>query len=289
MSSQLDEETLFKNRLAIDERAVKRCLKRFQTFVKAVKSPRSQDNWEQLYDLFKLDLAQTELSLSCQEMVSISLQQEYQSCEDDLEQIDLQLEAIEAAIACSKQVLARERKANAQKIEYNSIIKKIQEYSSRAVLEASIAEAKASIEALEREREIQHKCAMITKTSLQEILDQVQKFQTLVSAIESSPSAAIETFTKASPISSTSTIPEEIHDSSPASDSDCEIVQAPPHKSSSISIDCSPSDSHDESILREKSQTERPASPRKRKMDSPSVEEGEWTPRSPHKRPHLSE
>ncbi|KAJ9078384.1 hypothetical protein DSO57_1007100 [Entomophthora muscae] len=278
----MEEELMFKTRLSFDERTVKRCIKRFQAYLDANKTSHSSADREYLYNLFELDLAQTELSLSCQKMTSIALDQELEACDLDFEQIEKKVRETEDAIAQYQKTLESERSANSQRVEYNTIIKKIQEYNSRAALENSIIEAKTSIATLEQERELQNKCAQAAKADLQVIVDLVQKFQNFVSDVESSPSAALEKYN----VVSNAPKPDAVLIESPLVEgSDCEIAPESIQKSSLASpVWSSPTDTI-VAPAPDKASPPKPASPQKRKLESPTIEEGEWTP---NKKAHTS-
>lgn len=291
----MDEEALFKTRLSVDERVFKRCIKRFHTFLKALNSNQPSEECDHLYDLFKIDLLQTEVSLSCLEMTHVALDKDENDCEEDLSLIEEKIKATEKAILISQQVLNKERKASSQKLEYNSIIKKIQEYHSRETLNNLISEAQTSITALESERESQHQCSIATKEKLQQILDNLQDFHGLVTAVENSPAEALLRIStpsigdKASPAIK---IIEDLGSDSVeeiVSDSDSKSRRKSTtkiHKSASRSSSFSSSPKVGEKAEYSSKVTndlKQNFSNSKRNVPSPSIEEGEWIPRSPKK------
>lgn len=291
----MDEEALFKTRLSVDERVLKRCIKRFHTFLKALNSNQSSEECDHLYDLFKIDLLQTEVSLSCLEMTHVALEKDENDCEVDLSLIEDKIMATEKAILISQQILNKERKASSQKLEYNSIIKKIQEHHSRESLNNLISDAQTSITALESERESQHQCSIATKEKLQQILDSLQDFHGLVTAVENSPAEALLRISASSNKVKTSPVTKIVDDM--GSDSVEEIISdsdsksrrkttKKPHKSASRSSSFSSSPKVEEKTeysSKPTSDLKHNFSNSKRNVPSPSIEEGEWIPRSPKK------
>ncbi|KAI9294063.1 hypothetical protein K502DRAFT_331008 [Neoconidiobolus thromboides FSU 785] len=195
----MNEETLFKSRLSVDDRIIKRCIKRYQAFVKAIKSKKSKTEINLLYQQFENDLAQAELSLSASEMTMIALEHEEKVIKKDEDIIEKSTKEYEIAILKNEQILKLAKEERLKSKQYDHL--KAELFSlkpySKLIKETEILEKEK--EAIDAERQTQQKCITIAKHRLNLMLDELVNFDNLVNDIGNNPLITLTKFNKENP------------------------------------------------------------------------------------------
>ncbi|KAJ3002507.1 UNVERIFIED_CONTAM: hypothetical protein HDU68_006193 [Siphonaria sp. JEL0065] len=128
----MDEETIIRNKLAVDQRPLKKLMRKFQLLAHSVHSKQDDASRAQALESFLIDLATystTVLHKQHQIQLMNTIQQSHFS--SDFDTVSADIEQTKIDIERLKLELIHENKKRAEMLEYDQVAKSVLEFPSR--------------------------------------------------------------------------------------------------------------------------------------------------------------
>ncbi|KAK9720794.1 THO complex subunit 7 [Basidiobolus ranarum] len=172
----MDDDTIIRNRLSVDERPLKRCLKRFLTWSNSIKAA-SMEEAELQFPLVVAEFAQYEQTMLRNQFIQDMSQVQVKHFAQDSDTIAQDIKATQNAIqVLSKQLKEAQVELN-NKIEYDKMTKEIRQHPNREDSLRDIHKLKTDIAKLESENVTHTKSMELRQEQFRMILDAISNMQ----------------------------------------------------------------------------------------------------------------
>ncbi|KAJ3032958.1 hypothetical protein HDU99_010866, partial [Rhizoclosmatium hyalinum] len=178
----LGEESIIKNKLAVDTQPLKRLIRKFQLLKAAVETSQSEPICSQALDIFLTELSVYSTSvLTKQKQIQLMNTRQQSHFLSDLETVVSDIEETRADIEKLKQELEWEGLRRAEKLEYDAIAREVLEFASREETERNMATLQLEIASLEAEQQRLNQAFDFRKTLLHNVVSAVYTMKDAIS------------------------------------------------------------------------------------------------------------
>ncbi|KAI8841191.1 Tho complex subunit 7-domain-containing protein [Chytriomyces cf. hyalinus JEL632] len=175
------EDAVIRNRIALDNRPLRKIVKRFETLRKAVEAKGGKDSTREAFELFSTDLTAFQLSVRKQKQMREMNGVQQSHFASDLCSVQDGIQAAKADIEELKVMLVQEQTAAKRKTEYDAVARKCLELPSREESERNMATLREEILALQQTQQRLVQSYAYRKTLLHNV---VSAIYTMKDAIE---------------------------------------------------------------------------------------------------------
>ncbi|ORX93093.1 DUF783-domain-containing protein [Basidiobolus meristosporus CBS 931.73] len=172
----MDDDTIIRNRLSVDERPLKRCLKRFLTWSNSLKTVSIAEAEQQL-PLVVAEFAQYEQTMLRNQFIQDMSEVQVKHFAQDSDTIERDIEATQDAIQVLRKQLKEAQVELNNKIEYDKLTKEIRQHPNREDSLRDIQKLKSDIAILEAENVSHTRSMELRQEQFRLILDAIGNMQ----------------------------------------------------------------------------------------------------------------
>ncbi|GAB5586265.1 hypothetical protein Unana1_01165 [Umbelopsis nana] len=177
----MDDETIIRNRLAVEERPYKNLVMRYKAWTHSINNDK-RENIEHGYEAILIQIAQYELAMKQHQLMHQMNEQEVKNYQEEVSKIASEIDDTQSHISKLKQDLERANEIRNNKLEYDRIAHDILQLESRDTYEKNIAQMRADIQMLQQEKAKQSAVFQNRKEQFGRLLAMVKELQTSISS-----------------------------------------------------------------------------------------------------------
>ncbi|CAO3680991.1 unnamed protein product [Umbelopsis vinacea] len=169
----MDDETIIRNRLAVEERPYKNLVMQYKAWTHSINTDTRERS-------ILIQIAQYELAMKQHQLMHQMNEREVQNYKEEVSRIASEIDDTQSHISKLKQDLAKANEIRDNKLEYDQIAHDILQLEGRDTYEKNISQMRADIEMLKQEKAKQSAVFQNRKEQFGRLLNMVKELQTSI-------------------------------------------------------------------------------------------------------------